>query len=321
MNYLQLAALGKRSYLRYAISVFGVVSVFFMAGQFAYMLGLYVVGVPISEWMNYSLAYSRHLMGNNLFFIINLLPFVALFFAILLAIKYIHQRPIWSVFSVRIQFDWKRFFLSFSLFGIFLCGGLIYTYATSDAIKWNYHADSFWMLVGISFFILPLQTAVEELLFRGYMLQGSINLFKKPIISIVVSSVIFASLHMENPEVEKLGNSILLYYFASGLFMALLTVLDDGLELSLGFHTVNNIVGALLVTNNWQVFQTDALFLDTSIPVIGLDLWIIVLVCFPILLLIYHKVYKWKSWKKVLFTSIELTNTDHSVGSEGDFES
>lgn len=306
MKYLQLATLGQRSYLRYIITLTGVISIFLIVGQFSYAAGMSLVGVPTSEMANYSLVQACELMGSNLFFIINLLPFVALFFALLLAIKYIHQRPIWSIFTARNTFDWKRFFVSFSLFGVVLGGGLCYSVLTNKNIQWNYHVDSFWMLLGISFFILPLQTAVEELLFRGYMLQGSINLFKKPIISAIVSSLVFAILHMGNPEVETLGPEILLYYFSCGLFMALLTVLDDGLELSLGFHTVNNIFGALMVTNNWQVFQTDALFMDTSEPVIGFDLWIIVLVFFPMLLFIFHKVYKWKSCGKVLFEKIDL---------------
>ena len=306
MKYLQLATLGQRSYLRYIITLTGVISIFIVVGQISYATGMTLVGVPTSEMANYSLVQARELMGSNLFFIINLLPFVALFFALLLAIKYIHQRPVWSIFTARNAFDWKRFFVSFSLFGVVLVGGLGYSVLTNKNIQWNYHVDSFWMLLGISFFILPLQTAVEELLFRGYMLQGSINLFKKPIISAIVSSLVFAVLHMGNPEVETLGPEVLLYYFSCGLFMALLTVLDDGLELSLGFHTVNNVFGALMVTNNWQVFQTDALFMDTSEPVIGFDLWVIVLVFFPMLLFIYHKVYKWKSWGKVLFEKIDL---------------
>ncbi len=317
MRYLRLAALGKRSYLRYVITITGIISVFIVTGQLSYATGMSLIGVQTSELANYSLVQARELMGNNLFFIINLLPFVALFFALLLSIKYIHQRPLWSIFSARNTFDWKRFFLSFTLFGVVLGGGLCYASLTNENIQWNYQKDSFWMLLGISCFILPIQTAVEELLFRGYMMQGSINVFKKPIISAVVSSIIFAGLHIDNPEVEKLGTQILLYYFSCGLFMALLTVLDDGLELSLGFHTINNIFGALMVTNNWQVFQTDALFMDVSEPVIGIDLWIIVLVFFPMLLFIYHKVYKWKSWKKVLFETIELENSDQTEGGKG----
>lgn len=306
MKYLQLATLGQRSSVRYVITITGVISVFFAVGQIAYSAGMALVDIPSADQTNYSLEQARELMGNNLFFMINLLPFVAIFIALLLAIKYIHQRPILSIFTARNTFDWKRFFLSFSLFGIMLGSGLFYAGLTSKNIHWNYHADSFWMLAGISFFILPLQTAVEELLFRGYMLQGSISIFKKPIIAASVSSFVFAGLHMGNPEVEKLGVQILIYYFSCGLFMALLTILDDGLELSLGFHTINNIFGALLVTNNWQVFQTDALFVDTSAPVIGFDVWIIVLVFFPTLLIVYHKLYQWKSWKKALFETIDL---------------
>ena len=308
MKYLQLASLGKRSYLHYSLTLIGIISIFVFAGQFAYTFGMSLVGIPNSELSHYTLAQSQELMGANLFLIITLLPFVTLFFTMLLAIKFIHKRPILSIFTARPSFDWKRFFLSFGLFGSVLGLGLLYMSLTNSEIHWNYHADSFWMLLGISFFILPLQTTVEELLFRGYMLQGSINLFKKPIISAIVSSILFASLHMGNPEVEKLGIVILLYYFACGLFMALLTVLDDGLELSLGFHTINNIFGVLLLTNNWQVFQTDALFMDTSEPVVGWDLWIMVLVCFPLLLLVFHKVYKWKSWSKTLFETIDLDN-------------
>ena len=54
--------------------------------------------------------------------------------------------------------------------------------------------------------------------------------------------------------------------------------------------------------------------MDTSEPVIGWDLWIIVLVCFPLLLFIFHKVYKWKTWSEVLFETIELENPDQMEG-------
>ena len=306
MKYLQQASLGKRSYFRYILTITILFALIPLVGQIAYKVGMSLVGIPASELKNYTLAQSRDLMGKNLFLIVNLLPFVALFFAMLLAIKYIHKRPILSIFTARPEVDWKRFFLSFGLFGLILGLGLVHSLLTTNTMHWNYKPDSFWMLLGLSFFMLPLQTAFEELMFRGYFLQGSIRLFRKPIVSALLSSFLFAVLHFENPEVVKLGEVIVIYYFACGLFMSLLTVLDNGLELSLGFHTVNNIFGTLIITNDWQVFQTDALFIDTSTPVIGWDLWIIVLVCFPLLLFIFHKIYKWKTWSEVLFETVEL---------------
>ena len=306
MKFLQQASLGKRSYFRYILTIFILVAIIPVFGQLAYYVGMSIVGVSSSQLADYTLAQSRDVMGKNLFLIVNLFPFVVLFFTMLLAIRFIHQRATLSIFTARPTFDWKRFFFSFGLFGLILCIGLAHTLLTTKTTLWNYHPETFWMLMGLSFFVLPLQTAVEELIFRGYMLQGSINLFKKPIATILISSFLFAILHFENPEVIKLGNVLVLYYFASGLFMSLLTVLDDGLELSMGFHTVNNIFGTLILTNNWQVFQTDALYMDTSDPVIGWDLWIIVLVIYPLMLYIFHKVYKWKTWSEVLFETVEL---------------
>ncbi len=306
MKYLQQASLGKRSYFRYLLTITILIAIIPIFGQLAYKVGMSLVGIPASELKNYTLTQSRDLMGKNLFLIVNLFPFVVLFFAMLLAIKYIHHRPILSIFTARPEFDWKRFFLSFGLFGLVLGIGLTHTILTTNTTRWNYNPETFWMLMGLSFFMLPLQTAFEELMFRGYFLQGSIRLFKKPIVSALISSFLFAVLHFENPEVVKLGEVIVIYYFACGFFMSLLTVLDNGLELSLGFHTVNNIFGTLMLTNNWQVFQTDALFMDKSEPIIGWDLWVIVLVCFPLLLFIFHKVYKWKTWSEVLFENIEM---------------
>lgn len=311
MKYLQQASLGKRSYFRYLLTVTLLVSIIIISGKLGYRVAMNIVGVSENHLQDYNLAQSRELMGKNLFLIVNLFPFIIQFFVMFFAIKYIHQRPMLSLVTARPTFDWKRFFFSFSLFGIVLGLGLTYTLLTTDTTKWNFNSETFWMLMGLSFFVLPLQTAFEELMFRGYILQGSINLLKKPIASILISSFLFAILHFENPEVNKLGEILIVYYFVSGVFMSLLTVLDDGLELSLGFHTVNNIFGTLILTNNWQVFQTDALLMDTSEPVIGWDLWVIVLVVYPLMLFIFHKVYKWNSWKKVLFEMVELEDANH----------
>jgi hypothetical protein len=45
--------------------------------------------------------------------------------------------------------------------------------------------------------------------------------------------------------------------------------MDEGLELSLGFHAANNLIGALLVTSDWTVFKLTILK-DVS-PQAGID--------------------------------------------------
>ena len=34
-----------------------------------------------------------------------------------------------------------------------------------------------------------------------------------------------------------------------------MTLMDDGLELAIGFHAANNLFAALLVTADWTVFK------------------------------------------------------------------
>ena len=82
-----------------------------------------------------------------------------------------------------------------------------------------------------------------------------------------------------------------------------MTLMDDGLELALGFHAANNLLGALLITSDSAVFQTDALFISTADSNIY-ELLIQVFIIFPILLYIFSKKYNWANWKQKLFKSI-----------------
>jgi len=108
-------------------------------------------------------------------------------------------------------------------------------------------------------------------------------------------------LHWANPEVAKIGDILLVFYISTGIFFGILTQMDDGLELGMGYHAVNNIFASIILTNNWQAFQTDALFVDYSAPSFGPELYLTLLVLQPLLLILFAKIYKWKNWKEKLF--------------------
>ena len=117
---------------------------------------------------------------------------------------------------------------------------------------------------------------------------------------LVFTSLLFGLLHIFNPEVQKLGYGILIFYIGTGFFLGIITLMDDGLELALGFHAANNLTAALLVTADWTAFQTDSLYRDISDPVLGWDVLVPVLVVFPILLYLFSKKYGWTNWKEKL---------------------
>ena len=131
-------------------------------------------------------------------------------------------------------------------------------------------------------------------------MQGIGVLFKNTLFPLLGTSIIFGLLHGFNPEVEKLGSIIMVYYIGTGLLLGIFTLMDDGLELSLGFHAANNIVVAIFITSSWSVFQTNALVLDTSEPSLIFSIFIPVFVLYPLVLFVFSKKYGWTNWKEKL---------------------
>jgi uncharacterized protein len=80
--------------------------------------------------------------------------------------------------------------------------------------------------------------------------------------------------------------------------------MDDGMELALGFHAANNLIGALLVTSDWSAFQTYSIFKDVSEPQAGFDIIFPVIVIYPLLLIIFGYKYNWSNWIERLTKSI-----------------
>lgn len=78
--------------------------------------------------------------------------------------------------------------------------------------------------------LTPLQTATEELLFRGYVMQGLSLLVKRPVAIAVISSVIFTLPHLANPEVARAPLLVPLQYVTIGLLLAAVTLRDGRLE-------------------------------------------------------------------------------------------
>lgn len=237
-------------------------------------------------------------LGSNRMFFWLLFPFLLVFIVFLLAIKWIHRRPILSVFTTRNRVDWGRVFLSFFLvFIILLITTGIQIYFSEDII-WNLEWANFIPLVIISIVMIPFQTTLEELLFRGYLMQGLKTKLGSNIIAVLLSGCCFGLMHIGNPEIEVIGYHVLSYYIIIGIFLGCLAVFDNGLELSIGFHAANNIFAALIVSNDWQVFQTDALFLDYSTPEFSLNMLLLSIAFLLVLVFVFKRIYRWKPLKE-----------------------
>ncbi|MEZ7497765.1 CPBP family intramembrane metalloprotease [Flavobacterium sp. Arc3] len=240
-----------------------------------------------------------------------LISFVFTMVGIYFVVRYVHKQTMRSVTTSRPKIDWKRVFFSFSLWSAFtIISTLLFYYTNPGDFVLNFKPVPFAILVVIGVLLIPIQTSTEEYVFRGYLMQGFANLSKNKWFPLIMTSVIFGAMHLSNPEVSKMGNVIFIYYIGTGLFLGVLTLMDEGMELALGFHAANNLVSALLVTSDWSAFQTHSIFKDISEPEAGLDVILPVIVIYPILLYIFSKKYQWTGWKEKLTGKIKTQESN-----------
>lgn len=242
--------------------------------------------------------------SNTTLFLV-MISFVFAFAGIYFVVKFIHHQTLLSVTTSRSKVDWKRIWFSFFVWTFFSLLSFLFVYLRApEQFVLQFKLIPFLVLVILGCVLIPIQTTTEEYVFRGYLMQGFANLAQNRWFPLLMTSFIFGSMHWTNPEVGKMGNIIMIYYIGTGLFLGVITLMDEGMELALGFHAANNLVGALLVTSDWTVFQTNSIFKDLSEPSAGIDVILPVVVIYPILLFIFSKKYGWTNWKEKLTGNI-----------------
>ncbi|WP_461534042.1 lysostaphin resistance A-like protein [Sinomicrobium sp.] len=238
----------------------------------------------------------------NIMLVLMLLPFALGLLGLILWMKPIHNLPFKVLHSYRQKLDWKRVFFSFGLWGgisvLFIWVGY---FISPEDYEWNFKLVPFVIMCVIAVVLIPLQTSFEEYIFRGYLMQGLGAFAKNRWVPLIITSVVFGLMHIFNPEIGKMGYIALVAYIGIGFFLGIITLMDEGLELALGFHAANNLFIALFVTADWTAFQTHSVLKDVSDPSVGLEIFFPLIVLYPSLTLIFARKYGWTGWKEKLF--------------------
>jgi membrane protease YdiL (CAAX protease family) len=307
MNYIQQAYKGNNQWYHW---IFTLILVFF-GWQIIGVFPLTGVAISYSLDMNeFANAAQNNFMtlgiDKNLFLFLIIISFISGLLTLILGVKYIHRRTFKSLVTSRNLIDWKRFWFAFFTWGIIaIILTIVGIFMSPENYIWNFKPIPFFTLLAVSFLFLPFQTTFEELLFRGYLMQGIGTVVKNRWFPLIFTSVCFGLLHGANPEVEKLGAISMVFYIGTGFFYGIITLMDEGTELALGLHAINNIIAAFFVTTNWTVFQTDALYVDISEPSVGFEMFFPVLILYPFLLYVFSSKYGWNNWLEKLTGKIE----------------
>ncbi|MGH1364685.1 MAG: lysostaphin resistance A-like protein [Calditrichia bacterium] len=259
--YIEAGRPGKHSALRYLLSFIAIIlSVFIVARLIVIgIMFLHAVTRPEGE---FGVGVNPENLGQLLYFMILFTPFIVLFATIFVVVKWIHVRDPRTLVTARSAVDWQRIFFAFGLwFALSMMMDVIAFFNNPESYVFQLDLWAFIPLMLIALVIISIQTSAEELFFRGYLFQIIGLLTKYRLIPILITSLLFGAMHASNPEVGAYGVVYMMtYYISVGLVLAVCTIMDDGLELALGYHAANNIYGALIVSPPDSAIETTSIF-------------------------------------------------------------
>ena len=192
-------------------------------------------------------------IGDNSFIILILVGLVYSLYALLfyLCIRFIHKKNFHILINIGKTVKWKKILLGAGLWtaiiGFFTIISLLYQ-GNSFTINFNY--TSFIYLIILSLLVFPLQASFEEIFFRGYLMQGFSLIFKKPVFSLILTTVIFGSIHYFNGTSISNSISIVISAMILGLMLGIIVLGENGLETAMGAHIANNMFVAIVLNSS-----------------------------------------------------------------------
>ena len=222
---------------------FFIISVFYVLGSFA--IGLFCSSASFCTFYN-------GLGRTPLSLLFVLFSFVPIWIGVWIAMKFIHDVPMKELFGSFGKFDLQlllKGFLVMLVLGISIetilqfipvVSGFIYyepnkVLILSDWVKW---------FLPVMLFIF-VQSAAEELVFRGYLLQTIWSKSASYLYAVICPSLIFGLLHFDP---QSYGANAWLYCFNTfvvGCLLCLVTLHTGNIALAFGLHWGGNTVSLL----------------------------------------------------------------------------
>lgn len=204
---------------------------------------------------------------------VTMLPFAALLVFLVPGIRLLHKQSIKSIFTQKQNFNWKLLFKSAILW--FILSGLsdiIISLLQPGNYVFSFSITKFLPYMLLALVLIAFQISAEEVLFRSYLLQGFIRLFRLRWLGIITQAILFGILHGANPEVSAYGLlTTMPFYIGIGLLLGWLSYRFKGLEIALGLHYANNFYATSMVTFSDSAIPSPAIFTITNYqPEIGL---------------------------------------------------
>jgi uncharacterized protein len=304
MNHLESAFKGKNSPWRYVVMFAAILIATNTVGAIPLLIG-YLSKAATDPSVVSDIAKNPNDLGvlgldPNMSLFMMLFPFLIGLLAFIILIKPLNYRTFRLTINGTGIFRWNRFLIS-ALGWTILSALYFFVYLKMDPSNFSLKNTSGTLipLILISLAFFPFQAAFEEVLFRGYLMQGFAVLLRNRWLPLVITSVLFGLMHAFNPEVEEFGFFTMMpQYILFGLIFGIVTILDDGIEAAIGAHAANNAFLCIMVTHDSSALQTPAVFEQQNIY--PFTEFAALLVTGVVFLVILKKIFRWGSYSVVL---------------------
>lgn len=244
-RYLALARLGRNEWWRYALALALIAGSWLGLGFVPYaLLARAGLSDPLYEYLAVNAALLCMLGG------------------LAAAVRLVHRRPLLSLVTPEPRLDWGQIARAGAVWtAIAAAIAAVEELAFPGRYYLSFDAGRFFLFLPLVAALTPLQSAAEELVFRGYALQALGLLSRSPARIALASSLFFTAPHLLNPEVARHGALVMgANYFVIGLLLATVTLRAGRLEPAIGLHAANNLFLALFANYEGSALPTESVF-------------------------------------------------------------
>jgi len=257
MTYIDLADRGKNDWWRYFLGVLVILFMWMGVGSIPFIVLMNRVESDQDDGTFFNPDLMRFEGVDPVIgFVVMMLAFIPFLFGVFLVVRYFHKRPFLTLVTPLSKMDWKQYFRGlWIIFAILSFLSIVDSLFSPETYTLVFQWSEFLPFLLLALVLVPIQASTEELLFRGYVMQGIARLVKTRWVVVGLSSVLFMLPHLFNPEAASSPVLAAAAFIPVGIFLAIITLKSNSLELAMGAHTGFNLFNCFVGSSAVQVFS------------------------------------------------------------------
>lgn len=241
MSYLDYAQRGLNAGWRYGLAIL-LGCILTVALATAILLPLELAKVLPADWI-VAAQDPRHPVS---FFLFSGVCFGLLAVGLAIAARWIQKKRPGDLVGA---WSWRLFWLGVGIWLIALVAAALVDFAIAPAgFRMTANAGTPGLLL-VAFAGLAVQTFSEEYVFRGFVTQGLLLAFRRPLPAAILSGLIFGAVHLPNGAPQAASATVF------GVVLALIAIRTGGIAFTFGLHFTNNLFGAVVLVSGGDAFR------------------------------------------------------------------